>query len=421
MSLQDGSQLAADAAIPNVDPVKLAPLLAGQRVLGVIRSYSHATGFGFIVCRETSERLGRDVFIQRVEAEPIGATVGATVSFTVEINKDGKPKAKNVKLEAPGVKRATPGERNAENTVNEIISQMTTQVLEKVYVGTIKSFSQSTGFGFITCDETFALFGRDCFLHQSNVNGFGVGDQVAFRVNLDLDKATPQARDLKAPADAELVETEYGSCGVSMLGMMGLMSMMGIPMTMLGQMMGQFPNLIPAPAAAPIADGNALNAAGISNAEWIRERDQESGLNQERGGKLALLQKLVDKKHRFVGIIRTFNRARGFGFIGCDETQQISGSDVFLHNEQREDFEVGDVISFAIEIRSNQARAKDLRRSTGPSDRGEQSPPRYQDKDRRANAERYPLTRGGDSGRGGRSRTRSRSRSHHRRRPPRRR
>merc|ERR1712139_391666 len=41
-----------------------------------------------------------------------------------------------------------------------------------------------------------------------------------------------------------------------------------------------------------------------------------------------------------------------------------------LHNEQREGFEVGDVVSFALEIRGTQARAKDLRAAKTKSDTG---------------------------------------------------
>merc|ERR1712129_255195 len=77
-----------------------------------------------------------------------------------------------------------------------------------------------------------------------------------------------------------------------------------------------------------------------------------------------------DTKQRFVGIMNKFNRARGFGFIKCDETYAAYGDDVFLHNEQREGFEVGDVVSFALEIRGTQARAKDLRAAKGKKDMG---------------------------------------------------
>merc|ERR1712125_88754 len=134
-----------------------------------------------------------------------------------------------------------------------------------------------------------------------------------------------------------------------------------------------------------------MNAAGMSNAEWRRDVGMDSDTKKDSGRKLARLQQLVDQKHRFVGIIRNFNKARGFGFIGCDEANAVSGNDVFLHNEVREGFDVGDVVSFTIEIRNGQARAKDLRASKGVHDRGEPSPPRYQDREKQRDRERELL------------------------------
>lgn len=371
-----------------VDPVALAPFLAGQRAMGVVRSYSQTTGFGFIVCKETERVLGRDVFIQRQEADPIGATVGATVSFTVEMQKDakfpeGKPKARNVKLEFPGCAKTTPEDRSQEQAVEKAIEAMETQALDRDYTGVIKSFNAASGFGFVACDETTLMFGRDVFLHQSNLGGFNIGDTVLFKVSVDVEKASPQARDLKDPlcggADAG---SEKGLTGIGMVGMMGMCSMLGLPLSLLASMMPGLAKALPAPAPIAPAEGEVMNAAGMSNAEWRREVGLDKGHKTEGRGKLQRLQALVDLKHRFVGIIRCFNRARGFGFVGCDEAQAITGSDVFLHNEQREGHDVGDVVSFAIEIRNGQARAKDLRGAKGPDDRGAQSPPRYQDKER---------------------------------------
>eukprot|EP00927_Polykrikos_kofoidii_P078895 TRINITY_DN75695_c0_g1_i1.p1 TRINITY_DN75695_c0_g1~~TRINITY_DN75695_c0_g1_i1.p1 ORF type:complete len:408 (-),score=64.01 TRINITY_DN75695_c0_g1_i1:40-1263(-) len=387
------------------DPVKMAPLLAGQRLLGVIRSYSQATGFGFIVCKETQELLGRDVFIQRQEADPVSATVGATVSFTIEMNKEGKPKARNVMLEVEGVQRGAPEGKPSDIVATQIAEEMSSAALEKSYVGMIKSYNQSNGFGFIKCDETFNIFGRDVYLQWSNVNGFGVGDWVDFKLNIDLEKGTPQARELRSPAeDKDDGKEGCGTSGIGMVGMMGMMSMLGLPLSLLA---GCGPEERSQHFEAADIESHMPTAAGMSKAEWSQQMRTDRDKGKERGGKLAKLQELVDKKQRFVGIVRCFNRARGFGFIGCDEAQQVSGSDVFLHNEQREDFDVGDVVSFAIEIRNNQARAKDLRASVGMYDRGEQSPPRYQDKERRNSRDRAPPARSTRGVRRNRSRSRS--------------
>jgi len=399
------------------DPVKLAPLLAGQRMMGVIRSYNQATGFGFIVCAETDKIFGADVFIQREDAEPAGATVGATVSFTVEVegNKGGRPKARNIIVEMPGVKK----ESELEAQVNEMLFELASKQLDRSYIGFIKSFNQSNGFGFISCEETARIFGRDIFLHHSNLGGFNVGDAVSFKLDIDLEKATPKAQDLAPPPPdaAEQLASGKKKGTASMKGAAGhaarleIMQRVGMmtAMSSMSQMASMGDTL-----EKLLAEGDGIEgvtAAGMSNIEWAREMVKKREKTKDTQSTMTRLQKLVDEKKRFVGIIRTFNRARGFGFIACDETHKAYGSDIFLHNEQREGFEVGDVISFGIDVRGNQARARDVQASTGPEDRGEVAPGRQnQPNDRFEDRAGAPPKRNRD-----RSRSRSRSRSRRRR------
>jgi len=413
-----------------VDQVKLAPLLAGQRVLGVIRSYNNASGFGFIVCRETQELMGQDCFIQRAEADPIGASVGATVSFTVELNKDGKPRAKNVKLEARGVDAKVAEVTQQEEKVAEFMEQMADKVFKKHYFGWIKSFNPGSSFGFIHCDETFAIFGRDVFLHTNNKAHFDVNSEIAFKLKVDPDKGTPQAIELKMYAAAPDEQgADIGSSGIGMIGMLGMMSMMGMDTDMLATMFGVN---VTAPEPAPKGRGRggpigggttdlAMNASGMSNFEWQQRVNLDEELKEAKESRMDKLLDLVEAKHRFVGIIRCWNRARGFGFIGCDEAQAATGSDVFLHNEQRMDFDVGDVISFSMQIRNGSSRAIDLRKASGPNDKGGNSPakegPSKNERIRRELADMCSAKDGMDYGiragdKSGKSRSRSARRNH---------
>lgn len=549
--------MSTSSTAPSPDPVQLAPLLAGQRLLGVLKSYNSSTGFGFIVCSEAAQLFQRDVFIQRQEVEPCGATVGATISFTIELNKDGKPQARNVSVEAPGIKKK---ENDAMQIMNDMLTEIATQALEKNYLGYIKSFNQGNGFGFIACGETHRIFGRDVFLHQSQLNSFFVGDVVKFKLDIDLDKGTPRARELTAGQKASseqmvpsvtgtgmnnmagiaglgnmngmgAVNGMHGMNGMGALNGMGSMNGMGpmhnmgpmnglpamgtmgtagpvspmggmMPISMAsmptmggvggmacvppvgamaplggmgsnGMCMGGMPGpgigvgampsasasagmgalgaaapsmgarlggtpgtaganpalgaVVPAgvpgmgalgvssamctpagaamsaqlsPAATAGLDANALGALNMDpmglgplgvaifgtgdsvektlQAFFEQQREQEELLKQQQEKlekRLAEQPKkptiTFDRKQRFVGIIRKFDRARGFGFIACDETYAAFSSDIFLHNEQREGFDVGDVVSFCLEPRGSHARARDLRASSGPHDRGE--------------------------------------------------
>merc|ERR1711920_733374 len=66
----------------------------------------------------------------------------------------GGKKGGKSKVTAPGKGMAHPPVR----------SEVGKSVDGQEYWGTVKSFNQSTGYGFISCDETFAQYGRDVYL-----------------------------------------------------------------------------------------------------------------------------------------------------------------------------------------------------------------------------------------------------------------
>jgi len=83
---------------------------AGRRFRGVIQSYSPTTGFGFIECGETLEIFNKDIYVSREEVRD--AQVGSHVTFALDFNARGLPRAKNMKVLFPpegcsgGLKRA---------------------------------------------------------------------------------------------------------------------------------------------------------------------------------------------------------------------------------------------------------------------------------------------------------------------------
>merc|ERR1712087_369985 len=66
-------------------------------------------------------------------------------------------------------------------------------VTDQRFVGTIKSFNEQRGFGFIECDELMEQFGGDTFLHNVQMQGFEVGQRVSFAVFLNKD-GKPQGK-----------------------------------------------------------------------------------------------------------------------------------------------------------------------------------------------------------------------------------
>merc|ERR550537_1919280 len=65
------------------------------------------------------------------------------------------------------------------------------------YVGIIKSFSETTGYGFISCNDLAQQGNGDIFLHHQQAAGFQVGSTVAFTAYTNS-KGQLRAKDLVA-------------------------------------------------------------------------------------------------------------------------------------------------------------------------------------------------------------------------------
>merc|ERR1712190_541730 len=55
----------------------------------------------------------------------------------------------------------------------------------KWYWGWVKSFSTQTGYGFVSCDETHAIYGKDCFLGEEFVGQVTKEQEVQFTIRLN--------------------------------------------------------------------------------------------------------------------------------------------------------------------------------------------------------------------------------------------
>merc|ERR1712176_1446896 len=64
------------------------------------------------------------------------------------------------------------------------------------FTGTIKSFSEKSGYGFIDCPDLKAAGYNDVFLHHKEYNGLESGNSVSFSAFLH-NKDQPQAKDVQ--------------------------------------------------------------------------------------------------------------------------------------------------------------------------------------------------------------------------------
>jgi len=68
------------------------------------------------------------------------------------------------------------------------------------HFGSIRSFNEKTGYGFIACAELKQQYGNDVFLHCSDFEGFQVGEQVKFIAHLTWNSKL-RAKDLQNVGD----------------------------------------------------------------------------------------------------------------------------------------------------------------------------------------------------------------------------
>lgn len=189
---------------------------------GRMKSYDAEAGSGLII-REGGD--GGEVWFNREEHERSGVCDGDSVSFAVTSDADGKLQARGLRHRPPPwlggddlgrspLRSALEAEETALETAaaedssgapvafaaseggGGAVEARCSEPDTNPFWGSVKTFNEETGFGFVACDATFQLFHRDVFLHHRQMKaaeGVKVGDFVSFSLELNL-KGQPQAR-----------------------------------------------------------------------------------------------------------------------------------------------------------------------------------------------------------------------------------
>jgi len=206
-----------------------------QRFTGTIKTFWPEKRFGFIDCNEIKDMFNADVFLSDQEIGPF--SVGSTVTFSVMLNKAGRPQAKLLEAAAenpPAKRRAVvpPPQRQTPPPAAAPVQPPTFQQPpqqqpqaqpqkvwintppapirpaepaneeEELYVGQIKNFWPDKHYGFIACEVFKACGNCDVFLSDHEILDFNVGDWVSFNVAYNKN-GQPQAHGLQAAADPE--------------------------------------------------------------------------------------------------------------------------------------------------------------------------------------------------------------------------
>lgn len=133
---------------------------------GTIKAVNDEKGWGHIACDAMTKLLGKDLFVMKTTIDEAKVHVGEQVSFTVAQGPKG-PHATNIQ------------------TFDQQSAGM-------VFTGSIKTFNDTKGWGFIESQEARAIFRSDVFLHKRELNGktVAVGDKVQFTVDTSGGRAS---------------------------------------------------------------------------------------------------------------------------------------------------------------------------------------------------------------------------------------
>jgi len=264
---------------------------------------------------------------------------------------------------------------------------------DDTFEGTLKSYSDKNGFGFIECQIIKQKYGCDVFVHKNEGENVNVGSRVTFQVLLNK-KGQPQAKHVEVVAQPGLqIAGDVHSAGSD--GLLG---------PFLGRVKSNNPvngyGFIACEKTQAVFNAdvymNGVEGCGIQPGQEVyfqvrsnqqgkpqavgvpavssrkRSYDSMSTGQQEAMPPTMRMQGEIDWQSSswqgeglqpgqwqtgiwqhdglFSGFLKSFNQEQGYGFICCDETRQLYHADVFLHQNEALGLEVGSQISFRVHL-----------------------------------------------------------------------
>lgn len=158
----------------------------GGRLRGFVKSYCPIAQTGWIDCEGACVRL------TGLEAERVGLTAGAFVTFALGADEEGKQLAVDITI-------LVEGDARGRGRLRDMAMNLGGKEIDwgKTYTGRIVRLFRETGplpqswnhkvpgLCFIACDETHKLFQHDIWAYPSQVVNRKIGDMLSFKVRLD--------------------------------------------------------------------------------------------------------------------------------------------------------------------------------------------------------------------------------------------
>lgn len=271
---------------------------------GQVRSFLAEKSCGFIANCLDAE--GQDVYAYKDVLENGGAGPGDIVAFFIHWSAQGKPQASH-----PLCRIGCP-EGSGQFALKGWFKPGPTH---------------PEGHGFIICDETKEFFGRDVYVNKTLAPTLTKDQVLAFNCHLNADGMpnvseaqvvddswAPTPGDLSQSGTAEITIKGKGK-GKDKGGKGG--NMWGMMPPMMQQMMG-------------------MMGKGWGGGKGDMKGGKSSGKPPPSTGE------------SYVGLVKSFNAQKNYGFIECEDTNAKYGCDVFTHGSQLADKEIGAMVSFEV-------------------------------------------------------------------------
>jgi cold shock CspA family protein len=167
----------------------LSTHFSAMKFVGEIKSMHEEKGRGFITCEEISEQYKRDAFLHWNQWEEAGRPApGTKVIFRIE-EVNGKPQARDVSVREASHIPDVVGRLESKGLIE---SKVSVEAAPRRVRGTVKSYSDDKGFGFIATEEL-----GDVFIHRNQWNEAGCQGLCALEFGIDFVHGSPQARNVR--------------------------------------------------------------------------------------------------------------------------------------------------------------------------------------------------------------------------------
>jgi cold shock CspA family protein len=231
------------------------------------------------------------------------------------------------------------------------------------FVGTLKSFSSKSGYGFLACNLAFQYYGADVFVHKSQVPmPWALGQPVEFAV-MSNQRGQPQATDclwlpkipqmrtpMQRPAPVQTAMGGYASSPNA-----------GVGLPQPGSFSPHDPSA-PAPLPSNGASGMAAGKAPIVQA--VQSTSTTGSAGPAESQQVTPLAERSAEGPYYLGTLKSFSSAQGYGFLQCDDVFKKFQRDIYFDRSQLPRppiYTQGQTVEFAVTQNSRgQPQARNL-------------------------------------------------------------